>query len=84
MTGPVPDDIAAVVDVAAGAVVKVILETSLLDADLILMRRTAGPQMGAKPSGGVKDLDTLLRMRSLGVTRFGTGATAHILDEAAR
>jgi deoxyribose-phosphate aldolase len=112
----VRDDIAAVVDVADSAVVKVILETSLLDADelvagcqaaeqagagfvktstgfanggatdadLILMRRSVGPSMQVKASGGIKDLDTLLRMRSLGVTRFGTSATAAILEATQR
>ncbi len=36
-----------------------------------------------KASGGVRSLDTLLEMRDLGVTRFGTSATATILDELA-
>ena len=53
------------------------------DDDLILMRRSVGPHVQVKASGGVHDLDTLLRMRSLGASRFGTSATAAILDEAA-
>jgi deoxyribose-phosphate aldolase len=112
----VREDIAAVVEVAEDAVVKVILETALLDdeeivngckaadlagavfvktstgfaeggatdADLILMRSAVGPHMQVKASGGIKDLDTLLRMRSLGVTRFGTSATAAILEATNR
>ncbi len=48
-----------------------------------LMRASTGPDIQVKASGGVRDLDTLLAMRELGVTRFGTSATATILDDAA-
>ncbi|MCK5892328.1 deoxyribose-phosphate aldolase [Aeromicrobium sp.] len=48
-----------------------------------LMRASVGPAVQVKASGGVRDLDTLLAMRALGVTRFGTSATATILDDAA-
>ena len=50
---------------------------------LRLMRKTVGDAVQVKASGGVRSLDTLLEMRELGVTRFGTSATATILDEAA-
>lgn len=50
---------------------------------LTLMRASVGPQVQVKASGGVRSLDTLLEMRELGVTRFGTSATATILDDAA-
>jgi deoxyribose-phosphate aldolase len=53
------------------------------DEDVILMRRSVASHVHVKASGGVRDLDTLLRMRSLGVSRSGTSATAAILDEAA-
>lgn len=48
-----------------------------------LMRASVGPDVQVKASGGVRDLDTLLDMRALGITRFGTSATATILDDAA-
>ncbi|WP_229051736.1 deoxyribose-phosphate aldolase [Aeromicrobium sp. Leaf350] len=48
-----------------------------------LMRASVGPDVQVKASGGVRDLDTLLEMRALGITRFGTSATATILDDAA-
>jgi deoxyribose-phosphate aldolase len=37
-----------------------------------------------KAAGGVRDLDKLLEVRALGVTRVGASATAAILDEARR
>lgn len=49
---------------------------------LRLMRKTVSDAVQVKASGGVRSLDTLLEMRDLGVTRFGTSATATILDEA--
>ncbi|EFQ83792.1 deoxyribose-phosphate aldolase [Aeromicrobium marinum DSM 15272] len=50
---------------------------------LRLMRGAVGDTVQIKASGGVRDLDTLLEMRAIGVTRFGTSATATILDDAA-
>lgn len=49
-----------------------------------LMRANVSSAVEVKASGGVRDLDTLLAMRELGVTRFGTSATATILDDVAR
>jgi deoxyribose-phosphate aldolase len=51
------------------------------DEDVRLMRETVGPSVQVKASGGIRDLDTLLRFRALGATRIGTSATAAILDE---
>jgi deoxyribose-phosphate aldolase len=34
-----------------------------------------------KAAGGVRDLDTLLKVRALGVTRCGASRTAAMLDE---
>ncbi|MFP5021169.1 deoxyribose-phosphate aldolase [Pseudonocardia phyllosphaerae] len=48
-----------------------------------LMRRTVGPSVQVKASGGVRDLDTVLAFHAAGVTRFGTSGTATILDDAA-
>lgn len=107
-------DVRAVVDVANGRVLKVILETAFLSDDEVvagcraaeragasfvktstgfagggatehhvaLMRRTVGESMQVKASGGIRDLDTVLAYHAAGVTRFGTSATATILDDA--
>jgi deoxyribose-phosphate aldolase len=54
------------------------------DHDLILMRKHSAPHVGVKAAGGVRDLDALLRVVGLGVTRIGTKDTAIIMDEAIR
>lgn len=54
------------------------------DADLILMRRHAPPHVQVKAAGGIRDLDALLRVRALGVTRSGATRTAEMLDECRR
>lgn len=109
----VEDDIRAVVEAAAGHIVKVILETSFLDDeqiiegsraaeragadfvktatgfaggganehDLRLMRGAVSEAVQVKASGGVRDLDTLLAYRELGVTRFGTSGSVTILGD---
>ncbi len=51
--------------------------------DLVLMRTHAPPHVQVKAAGGVRDLDTLLAVRALGVTRVGARSTKAILDEAA-
>ena len=112
----VTDDIAAVVAVAEGRIVKVILETAYLTDDQVvagskaaeaagasfvktstgfagggatlhhlrLMRDAVSPAVRVKASGGVRGLDTLLQMRSVGVDRFGTSATETILADVQR
>ena len=54
------------------------------DEDLVLMRRHSPPQVQVKAAGGVRDLDALLRVRALGVTRCGATRTASMLDECRR
>jgi deoxyribose-phosphate aldolase len=54
------------------------------DADLILMRKHSPQHVQVKAAGGVRDLDALLRVRALGVTRCGATRTASMLDEARR
>jgi deoxyribose-phosphate aldolase len=54
------------------------------DSDLILMRKHSPPNVQVKAAGGVRDLDALLRVRALGVTRCGATRTATILDDARR
>lgn len=111
----VESDIRAVVEAADDRVVKVILETALLDDDQIvagceaaeragarfvktstgfaeggatiehvrLMRSSVSAAVEIKASGGVRSLGTLLEMLEAGATRFGTSATAIILDDLA-
>lgn len=50
--------------------------------DLMLMRKHSAPHVQVKAAGGVRDLDTLLRVREIGVTRCGATRTAAMLDEA--
>ena len=54
------------------------------DDDLRLMRRHADPGVQVKSAGGIRDLDALLRVRALGVTRSGATRTAAMLDECKR
>jgi len=53
-------------------------------ADLRLMRAHSPAHVQVKAAGGVRDLDKLLEVRSLGVTRVGASATRAILDECRR
>ena len=52
--------------------------------DMKLMRKTAAPQVQVKAAGGVRDLDALLAVRELGVSRCGASRTKEILDEFRR
>lgn len=110
-------DIQAVVEAAhkGGAIVKVILETALLDderkavasalakaagaefvktstgfgphgatvADVALMRKVVGPEMGVKASGGIRTLEDWQKMTAAGATRIGASASVKIVDAAA-
>ena len=101
-------DIAAVADAvhAAGGILKVIIETSLLNdeqkvlaceasveagadfvktstgfngggataEDVALMRRTVGPDLGVKASGGVRSLEDAQAMIDAGATRIGASS----------
>ncbi len=51
-------------------------------ADVSLMRKHAGSEIQVKAAGGVRCLEDLLLMRSLGATRVGASATVKILEEA--
>jgi deoxyribose-phosphate aldolase len=51
-------------------------------AHLMLMRQHCAPSVQIKAAGGVRTLDDLLMIRSLGVTRVGATATQAILEEA--
>ncbi len=50
--------------------------------DLKLMRKHAGDHIQVKAAGGVRDLDALLAVRELGVTRCGATRTSGMLGEA--
>lgn len=110
-------DIQAVVEAAhaGGAIVKVILETVLLNQeqkvaacllakeagadfvktstgfgpggataeDVALLRRTVGPAMGVKASGGVRTLEDLKKMAAAGANRVGASASVKIIEATA-
>jgi deoxyribose-phosphate aldolase len=48
--------------------------------DLRLMRKHSPPSVQVKAAGGIRDLDALLAVRELGVTRAGATRTAAMLD----
>jgi len=50
-------------------------------ADLELMRKHTPANIQIKAAGGVRDLDTVLAMRAIGVSRVGTSNTQPILEE---
>jgi deoxyribose-phosphate aldolase len=52
--------------------------------DLRLMRAHSPAHVQVKAAGGVRDLDRLLEVRALGVTRVGASRTAAILEECKR
>jgi deoxyribose-phosphate aldolase len=49
--------------------------------DLTLMRKHAPRHVQVKAAGGVRDLDTLIKVRELGVTRCGASRTREMLDD---
>lgn len=51
---------------------------------LKLMRQQASPEVQIKAAGGVRTLDDLLHVMSLGVTRIGATATVAIMNEAVK
>lgn len=58
--------------------------TGATDEDLMLMRKHSPTNVQVKAAGGIRDLDALLRVRALGVTRCGATRTAAMLDDACR
>jgi deoxyribose-phosphate aldolase len=108
-------DIAAVAEAVhrhPDAILKVIIETALLDdpqkvtacelavaahadfvktstgfstagatvADIQLMRRTVGPSIGVKASGGIRTLEDFRKMVAAGASRVGASASTKIVD----
>jgi deoxyribose-phosphate aldolase len=52
--------------------------------DLKLMRKHSPPSVRVKAAGGIRTLDALLEVRSIGVARSGATRTAEMLDECRR
>jgi len=52
------------------------------DEHLKLMRKNCPPSVQIKAAGGVRSLDDMLKVRTLGVTRIGATATETILRDA--
>jgi deoxyribose-phosphate aldolase len=52
-------------------------------ADVALMRKTVGSELGVKASGGVKGLDDARKMVEAGATRIGASVGVKIAQEAA-
>jgi deoxyribose-phosphate aldolase len=51
-------------------------------ADVALLRRVVGTEMGVKAAGGVRDLEGLKAMVAAGATRVGASAGVKIVQEA--
>src|SRR5580765_6035333 len=51
-------------------------------ADVALMRRVVGAEMGVKAAGGVRDLESLQAMVAAGATRVGASAGVKIVQQA--
>ena len=49
--------------------------------DLKLMRKHAADHVQVKAAGGVRDIDALIAVRELGVTRCGASRTSEMLDD---
>ena len=45
------------------------------------MRENSPPNVQIKAAGGVRDMDALLAVREIGVTRVGASRTASMMDE---
>jgi len=108
------NDIKAVREASKGALLKVIIETCLLNDDekvracllskkakadfvktstgfstggataydVALMRKTVGPEMGVKASGGVRSREDMLKMVEAGANRIGTSSGTKICEKA--
>jgi deoxyribose-phosphate aldolase len=50
--------------------------------DIALMRKTVGPEIGVKASGGVRDFKTAMDMINAGASRIGASASISIFNES--
>jgi deoxyribose-phosphate aldolase len=53
-------------------------------ADVALMRRVVGPQMGVKAAGGIRTLEDLRAMVAAGASRIGASSSVRIMEAASR
>lgn len=53
-------------------------------ADVALMRKIVGPEMGVKASGGIRSLEDLQTMAKAGASRIGASASVKIVEASAR
>lgn len=53
-------------------------------ADVALMRRVVGPEIGVKAAGGVRDFEALKSMVTAGASRIGASAGVKIIQESRR
>ncbi len=49
--------------------------------DVALMRKTVGPHMGVKASGGIRTLESALAMIAAGANRIGTSTSVEMMEE---
>lgn len=56
--------------------------TGATEEDVILLRKTVGKEMGVKASGGIRDLETALKMIEAGANRIGTSTGVQIIEAA--
>lgn len=52
-------------------------------ADVALMRRVVGPNLGIKAAGGIHSLQTVQELVAAGATRIGASSSVQIMDELA-
>ena len=52
------------------------------EQDVALMRRTVGPDMGVKASGGIRTLADVKKMIAAGANRIGASASVKIVQDA--
>ena len=50
--------------------------------DIALMRKTVGPDLGVKASGGIRDFNTAMDMINAGASRIGASASIAIVKES--
>jgi len=51
-------------------------------ADVALMRRVVGDEMGVKASGGIRDFEGVKALVAAGATRIGASAGVRIVQES--
>ena len=52
------------------------------EADVALLRRVVGPQLGVKASGGIRTYEAALRMVLAGATRLGLSTSLAVVQGA--